>query len=116
MSKIARNRHLQRFRTSRFAPPSFDEFSDSRHSGFACKPDHPLERLILRETAETLARGVRALPPSLHEAFQLRVLHQLSTRDTAIRLNTTEMAVRTRLRRARRLLRDSLNRALESAS
>jgi len=44
------------------------------------------------------------------------VLDQLSTRETAARLITTEMAVRTRLRRARQLLRKSLNRQTESTS
>ena len=116
MSKIAWNRHRERLRASKFAPPSFDEYSDSRHSSFVCKPDHPVDRLILRETAETLARGVRALPPSLHDAFQLRVLDQLSTRETAIRLDTTEMAVRTRLLRARRILRNSLKHDIEPPS
>lgn len=115
MSKIARNRHRERLRASKFAPPVLDEFSESRHSSFVCKPDQPVDHLILRETAETLARAVRALPPGLHEAFQLRVLAQLSTRETALRLDTTEMAVRTRLRRARKLLRDSLEHAMEPA-
>jgi len=108
MSKIARNRHLERHRTSVFAPTATQEFSESQHSGFVCKPDQPIDRLILRETAESLTRAVRELPPSLYQAFRLRVLEQLSTRDTALRLGTSEMAVRTRLRRARCLLRESL--------
>lgn len=116
MNKIAWNRYRERLRTSKFAPPSLDTFSESHHSGFMCKPEHPMDHLILRETAETLARGVRALPASLHQAFQLRVLDQLSTRETALRLNTTEMAVRTRLRRARRLLRDSLSSDMDAPS
>jgi RNA polymerase sigma-70 factor, ECF subfamily len=114
MSKIAWNRHRERLRVSKFAPPSLDEYVDSRHSSFVCKPDQPVDRLILRETAETLKRAVRALPPSLYDAFRLRVLDQLSTRETATRLSTTEMAVRTRLRRARLILRNSLNRQTDS--
>lgn len=108
MSKIAWNRHRERHRSSKFAPKSFEEYSDDRHSGLFCVPDHPIDHLVLRETAETLAAAVKALPPSLHQAFQLRVLDQLSTRETAARLETTEMAIRTRLRRARQQLRDSL--------
>jgi len=115
MSKIAWNRHRERLRVSKFAPPTLDEFNDSKHSCFVCKPDHPIDRLIVRETAAVLAQAVRELPPSLYRAFQLRVLEQLSTRDTALRLDTTELAVRTRLRRARRLLRESLDRTLEPA-
>jgi len=115
MSRIAWNRHRERLRTGKFAPAAFDEFSESRHSSLLCTTEHPVDHLILRETARTLADAVRALPPSLYQAFQLRVLDQLSTRDTALRLGTTEMAVRTRLRRARRLLRESLDRAVGSA-
>jgi len=116
MSKIAWNRHRERLRLGKFAPPSFDEYVDNRCSCFVCKPDHPVDRLILRETAESLSRGVRALPPTLYDAFRLRVLDQLSTRETAARLSTTEMAVRTRLRRARQMLRKSLHRETESRS
>ena len=115
MSKIAWNRYRERQRTGKFAPPTLDEFNDSQHSCFVCKPDHPIDRLIVRETAAVLAQAVRELPPSLYRAFQLRVLEQLSTRDTALRLDTAELAVRTRLRRARRLLRESLDRTLEPA-
>ncbi|HEY3439174.1 MAG TPA: sigma-70 family RNA polymerase sigma factor [Paludibaculum sp.] len=115
MSKIAWNRHRERQRTGKFTPLTMDEFSDSQHSSFVCTPDHPIDRLIVRETAAVLAHAVRELPPSLYQAFRLRVLEQLSTRETALRLDTTEMAVRTRLLRARRLLRESLDRTLERA-
>ena len=108
MSKIAWNRYRERLRTGKFTPHSIDEYSESQHSGFMCKLDHPVDHWILRKTGETLANAVRALSPNLYQAFQLRVLDQLTTRDTALRLETTEMALRTRLRRARRLLRVSL--------
>jgi len=116
MNKIARNRHRERLRISKFAPRSFDEYSDSQHSGFASKPNHSIDHLILCESVESLAGAMLKLPPSLGQAIQLRVLEQLTTRETAQRLATTEMAVRTRLRRARRLLRNSLDRQTEAPS
>ncbi len=112
---IARNRHRERHRKSKFAPPTFDEFSDHLHSAIPCPPDSPIDRLIQQETARTLARATQALPPLLSQAFQLRVLEQLSTHDCAVRLGITEMAVRTRLSRARNLLRNSLSPPPETA-
>lgn len=109
LTTIARNRLRERHRKSRFAPPAFDEFSDHLQFVPLRQPDSPIDRLIVRETAGTLARAVRSLPPLLNQAFQLRVLDQLSTKDTAARLGITEMAVRTRLSRARIVLRNSLN-------
>ncbi|MGJ5816471.1 RNA polymerase sigma factor [Paludibaculum fermentans] len=109
LAAIARNRLRERHRKSKFAPPALDEFSDGLHLAIPCSPDSPIDRLIVRETAESLARAARALPPLLNQAFQLRVLEQLSTRDCAARLGITEMCVRTRLSRARHLLRTALN-------
>ncbi|MGC4051153.1 MAG: sigma-70 family RNA polymerase sigma factor [Paludibaculum sp.] len=108
LTTIARNRWRERGRRSKFAPPSLDEFTDNLHSASSCQSDSPIDRLIFRETAETLAQAARALPPLLGQAFQLRVLDQLSTKDTACQLGISEMAVRARLSRARIQLRNSL--------
>ncbi len=106
LSKIALNRHRERLRVSRFAPPKLDEFSEAIHSDYACRPKSAADHLIWRETANRLSRSIQALPPNLHQAFQLRVVEQLSTHETARLLGTTEGAVRTRLRRARIMLRE----------
>ncbi|MBN9661033.1 MAG: sigma-70 family RNA polymerase sigma factor [Acidobacteria bacterium] len=110
LTAIARNRFRERRRKSRFAPPAFDDFSDGLQLVPLRQPDSPIDLLIVRETAGTLAGAAQSLPPLLNQVFQLRVLDQLSTKETAACLNITEMAVRTRLRRARIVLRNSLNR------
>ena len=109
MSKIAWNRHLERLRKGEFSAAGSDGDSGNGRSSFVCRPDGPVNHVMLRETAVTLVRAVKALPSSLQQTFRLRVLEQLSTRETAARLGTTESAIGTRLGRARRMLRDSLD-------
>ena len=59
-----------------------------------------------QETAELLGDAVRQLPASLREAFVLREVESLSTAETARRLGISEGAVKVRLHRARRALRE----------
>jgi RNA polymerase sigma-70 factor (ECF subfamily) len=53
-------------------------------------------------------RAIEALPASLRVVFLLRDIEGLSTRETAEVLNLSEMAVKTRLSRARLRLRGEL--------
>lgn len=62
-------------------------------------------------SAETRARldaAIEQLPPGLRLVFLLRDVAGLSTREAAEVLNLSEMAVKTRLSRARLRLREEL--------
>ncbi|MFN3704774.1 MAG: RNA polymerase sigma factor [Thermoflexales bacterium] len=62
--------------------------------------------LLQQETAEMLGDAIERLPQALREVFVLRELEELSTAETAHRLGISEAAVKVRLHRARRALRD----------
>jgi RNA polymerase sigma-70 factor (ECF subfamily) len=67
--------------------------------------------LDARRLLEAVLRGIQALSPSLRHAFELRVVQGKSTLEAARALNVTPETVRTRLARARRALRRSIEEA-----
>jgi RNA polymerase sigma-70 factor (ECF subfamily) len=57
-----------------------------------------------------MERAIGELPPKLRAVFVMRELEELSTEETAQALGLSEQAVKTRLHRARLLLRERLSR------
>jgi RNA polymerase sigma-70 factor (ECF subfamily) len=55
-----------------------------------------------------MERAIGELPPKLRAVFVMRELEELSTGETAQALGLSEQAVKTRLHRARLLLRERL--------
>lgn len=72
-------------------------------------PDRNLEN---RELQALLREAVEVLPDPLRAVFSLREIEGLSTEETADLLGLTEENVRVRLHRARRTLRESLDRRI----
>jgi len=70
----------------------------------------PEEELMSAEAQAYLDEAVESLAPNLRVVFILRDIQGLSTRETAEVLNLTEMAVKTRLSRARFKLRELLSK------
>jgi RNA polymerase sigma-70 factor (ECF subfamily) len=68
-----------------------------------------------REVTELVERAVDALPDSFRAVFVLRAVEELSTAETAACLDIPEDTVKTRLFRARALLREALVAQGESA-
>src|SRR5690606_2859828 len=66
-----------------------------------------------RELAAVLARAIDALPEGFREVFMLRVVQRLDVEETARSLDLREGTVKTRLHRARRMLRAELEQAVE---
>jgi RNA polymerase sigma-70 factor (ECF subfamily) len=64
----------------------------------------PAQLLLARDFSRRTANRLRGLPPTLRRVFELRVVADLSTQETARRLCISSEAVRTRLSRARRAL------------
>jgi RNA polymerase sigma-70 factor (ECF subfamily) len=78
----------------------------------ACQ-DNPEERLARREMRKLMADAITHLPPDLRQACLLRDVLQYSTQEVAGRLGISAMAVRLRLFRAHRRLREKLSIALQ---
>jgi RNA polymerase sigma-70 factor (ECF subfamily) len=75
----------------------------------------PEQQAIDRDFDGILAAALERLPPAYGEVFRLREMETLSTAETGERLGLTEACVKTRLVRARGLLRKRITRTLKSA-
>jgi RNA polymerase sigma-70 factor (ECF subfamily) len=81
-------------------------------SGIAAREDNPEERYARREMGRLLADAIVRLPPDLRRACLLRDVLRYSTQEVAERLGVSIVAVRLRLFRAHRRLRENLVEAL----
>jgi RNA polymerase sigma-70 factor (ECF subfamily) len=68
----------------------------------------PEQELVNAEARAEMERAIGELPAKLRAVFVLRELEELSTSETAEALGLSEQAVKTRLHRARLLLRERL--------
>jgi RNA polymerase sigma-70 factor (ECF subfamily) len=112
--RIAANEALMSLRRKRPDLLPIDEPADE--SGAEAKPVQivdwcclPEEELLSTEARSQLDRAIEVLPHSLRVVFLLRDLEGLSTREVAEVLDLSEMAVKTRLSRARLRLRELLS-------
>jgi RNA polymerase sigma-70 factor, ECF subfamily len=84
------------------------------HASTLPAPTRPPEQeLGARQVASALEAAIDALPAHYRIAFVLRDLEGLSTVETAACLDVPEATVKTRLHRARALLRSQLDTALD---
>ena len=79
------------------------------------REDNPEERFARREMRKLMAAAITQLAPDLRQACLLRDVLQYSTQEVAERLGISAMAVRLRLFRAHRRLREKLSVALQPA-
>jgi len=79
------------------------------------REDNPEERFARREMRKLMANAITQLAPELRQVCLLRDVLQYSTQEVADRLGISAMAVRLRLFRAHRRLREKLSMALKPA-
>jgi len=80
---------------------------------WCCRPEvETMDAELRREMDQAIAR----LPEKLRIVFQLRDMEDLSIRETAQVLGLTESAVKTRLLRARLILREELTHYFQGSS
>jgi RNA polymerase sigma-70 factor, ECF subfamily len=111
--RIATNEALMMLRRRKHPTISIDDPLDSAEQDqeplqivdWCCMPE---EELLTSEARSAMDQAVAALPDSLRTVFLLRDIEGLSTLETADVLNLSEMAVKTRLSRARMRLREQL--------
>jgi RNA polymerase sigma-70 factor (ECF subfamily) len=78
--------------------------------------DNPERTAYGRELRAAIEKAVDSLPPLYRSVFVMRELEDLSVAETAECLGITHETVKTRLHRARMLLRSRLERAVGSAT
>jgi RNA polymerase sigma-70 factor (ECF subfamily) len=81
-------------------------------SGIPARDDNPEERCARRELGRLLADAIVRLPPDLRRVCLLRDVLRYSTQEVAERLGVSIVAVRLRLFRAHRRLRENLEETL----
>ena len=85
------------------------ENDETLASNVAASGENPEERLVRREARKLMADAIAQLAPGLRRVCLLRDVLQYSTQEVADRLGTSAMAVRLRLFRAHRRLRENLS-------
>jgi RNA polymerase sigma-70 factor (ECF subfamily) len=83
----------------------------SAHESWSLRPDEEFQSAELRRRIEI---AVDSLPTNLRSIFLLRDVWEVSTEDSAARLGVSIPAAKTRLHRARRVLRESLGHYVAS--
>jgi RNA polymerase sigma-70 factor (ECF subfamily) len=76
-------------------------------------PETPEASAMRAETRRIVERRIDALPEAFRTVFVLRVVEEMTVEETAAALAIPEATVRTRLFRARSLLRESLAREVD---
>lgn len=74
--------------------------------------ESPEREVEERETKRCLQSVVESLPPTYREAYLLREVEGFSAEETADRLDLTVAAVKSRLHRARAMVREGISHAL----
>jgi RNA polymerase sigma-70 factor, ECF subfamily len=86
------------------------------HSSSLIAGDRDPERAVAHgQIRKLLERAIDDLPPTFRIVFVMRDVEEINTEDTANLLGINEETVKTRLYRARRMLRQSLGDELEAA-
>jgi RNA polymerase sigma-70 factor (ECF subfamily) len=81
----------------------------------ACE-ENPEERFARREMRLLFADAIKQLPADLRQVCLLRDVLQYSTQEVAVRLGVSTLAVRLRLFRGHRRLREKMNHVLRPAT
>lgn len=111
--RIAVNEGLMKIRGRRFREVPIDQEKDTEDGihtrEFEDWGPNPEQRYSQEELRRILTTTISKLAPRYRIVFQLRDVEGLSTDETARMLGLSDSAVKTRLRRARFRLRDSLD-------
>ena len=112
LTRIAVNESLQRLR-KRGRYESLDEPAESGESLLPQQiqdwRDNPEQQYAKEQLRQLLEKGIGSLPPIYRTVLVLRDVENLSSEETAAALDLTVAAVKSRLLRARLLLRDRLS-------
>lgn len=113
---IARNLCLNEIKRKKAVPmESLDEYASSARSDtgelFESAADSPDVLLMEKERRELLRQTLDSLPDQAREIVVLRFFERMSAREIAEVVGSTEGAIRTRLHRILRSLRDTYSEA-----
>lgn len=118
--RIVINEAFMKVRGRRYREISIDDAGEEEHTRHPLELEdwgpNPEQRYSHEELREILAEGIGELEPGHRIVFQLRDVEGFTTEETARALQLSISAVKTRLRRARMQLRDSLDTYFRAAN
>jgi RNA polymerase sigma-70 factor (ECF subfamily) len=117
--RIAINGALDRLRKSgRFVPfdPTLAETRARLHARDVARARDPEQQTSERELGRMLEVAIEALPAPYRTAYVLRELEDMPAGDVAECLGVEEATVKTRVHRAKRMLREALSREVGDTS
>lgn len=116
LTRIAANEALERLRKRKRAVVlPLEPGVETPAPDDARQADSPEHFAMREETRRIVERRIDALPEAFRTVFVLRMVEEMTVEETAAALGVPEATVRTRLFRARSLLRESLARELDVA-
>jgi RNA polymerase sigma-70 factor (ECF subfamily) len=119
LTRIVVNEAIARRRRLRLAESRLETFDENRGDSMETMPSaqpSPEDQAYSQELLQVLEQAVDALPDSYRLVFVLRDVEGLSTSETSEGLGLGEEAVKTRLHRARAMLRRSISARLGAVS
>ncbi len=111
LTRITVNEALSRRRRPELQSPDFIPLAGSGLEGMlSCPHRNPEQRAFDREVERALQDAVDELPEHYRAVFTMREIDEMSTFEAARRLGISDACVKTRLLRARKLLREKFCR------
>jgi RNA polymerase sigma-70 factor (ECF subfamily) len=107
LRKQKRERVVVPFPVESAESPRTDQFPDTR-------AESPSDATLRAEVRRIIERRVDELPVAFRTVFVMREIEEMTVQETAACLGVPEATVRTRLFRARALLREALDRDMDS--
>ena len=107
LTTIAKNLHIDQLRKKSNTNIT-TEASQEVAQKIADSAPSPEDDLIRKQRLETLLNTIKNLKPRYREVIQLKYLHELSIKQMAEKLNSSESTVKVKLMRARKLLAEIL--------
>ena len=118
LARIAINEALGRLRSRRRFPLLNGISVPADHIGapFVSRVRDPEKQACYRELHQAIRSALATLPERYRTVFKLRAIDELDVLEAASRLGVSSECVKTRLHRARRLLRKRLHRCIGHAA
>jgi len=120
LTRIVINQALMRIRARR-RDTVVVPFGEGRDAGTPAldvaddTAESPSEAALRAEVRKVIERRIDELPDAFRTVFVMREIEEMTARETADALGIPEATVRTRLFRARALLREALDRDMDTA-
>lgn len=107
LTTIAKNLHIDQIRKHVIATTTTESSQEVAQNIPDSAPD-PEDDLIRKQRLETLLNDIKTLKPHYKEVIQLKYLQELSIKQMAKKLNSSESTIKVKLMRARKLLAEVL--------